>query len=119
VDDPEQHEEEPAEVEDPDSLAEDDPAADGDGLEGYGLEEGDPQQQAYNEAQSLQQALETVSAAGRHDGGRLCTGNVDLLLCLHCCCDAYALEANISSSRDAACIVLGRSCSAQDSSTEC
>jgi hypothetical protein len=68
VDDPEQHEEEPvAEVEEPDSLAEDDPAADGDGLEGYGLEEGDPQAQAYNEAQSLQLALETVSAAGRHD----------------------------------------------------
>jgi hypothetical protein len=68
VDDPRLHEEEPvAEVEEPDSLAEDYPAEHGDGLEGYGIGEGDPHDAAFNEAQSLQLTLETVSAAaGRH-----------------------------------------------------
>eukprot|EP00882_Tetradesmus_deserticola_P029945 GHRQ01033582.1.p1 GENE.GHRQ01033582.1~~GHRQ01033582.1.p1 ORF type:complete len:250 (+),score=97.39 GHRQ01033582.1:274-1023(+) len=62
VDDPEQQEHEPvAELDQPDSLADDDPAAEGDGLEGDGLEEVDPLTQAYEEAQSLQQALETIN----------------------------------------------------------
>lgn len=65
VDEPEQQDEQQvAELDEPDSLAEGDPAAEGDGLEGDGLEEMDPLTQAYEEAQSLQQALETVRAAG-------------------------------------------------------
>lgn len=67
VDDQEQQEDElVAEVEEPDSLAAGDPAEEGDGLEGDGLEETDPLTHAYEEAQSLQQALETVSVAGLH-----------------------------------------------------
>ncbi|KAF6260317.1 hypothetical protein COO60DRAFT_909634 [Scenedesmus sp. NREL 46B-D3] len=62
VDDQEQQEDElVAEVEEPDSLAAGDPAEEGDGLEGDGLEETDPLTHAYEEAQSLQQALETIN----------------------------------------------------------
>jgi hypothetical protein len=69
VDDPELQEEQPvAEVEEPDSPAQDYPAAMGDGLEGDGLEEVDPTTQAFEEAQSLQQALETVSAGESSEG---------------------------------------------------
>lgn len=72
VDEPEQQDEQQvAEVDEPDSLAEGDPAAEGDGLEGDGLEEMDPLTQAFEEAQSLQQDLETVRAAGGLDGRAL------------------------------------------------
>ncbi|WIA23910.1 hypothetical protein OEZ85_013557 [Tetradesmus obliquus] len=62
VDEPEQQDEQQvAEVDEPDSLAEGDLAAEGDGLEGDGLEEMDPLTQAFEEAQSLQQDLETIN----------------------------------------------------------
>jgi hypothetical protein len=48
----------------------------------------------------------------------LCTGNADLLLLLHCCCDAEAPETNNSSLQDAVCNVSGRFCSSQVFPTE-
>jgi hypothetical protein len=86
VDDPEQQDEQQvAEFEGPESLLGGYPAAEGDGLEGDGLEELDPLTQAFEEAQSLQQALETVSTGGAMRTS-LPPGTHDLLLLLHCCC---------------------------------